>query len=242
MNNKIKVALVTGASSGIGEATCQKFLENNFIVIGIALEEKANIVHNNFFYYQVNLIDEKLVEDLINVILVRFNKIDILINCAGITICKDLKNSSFEEFDMQIKVNLYSIFNTCKSCLKTLRDNRGVIINVGSDLGIRPIKERIAYCTSKAAVIMFTKCLALELAPYVRVNGINPGLVDTPMIKNRFEEANDPNELREFYNNLYPLKRMGLLKDMTEAIYFLATENSSFITGEFLNVCGGSLI
>ena len=115
-------------------------------------------------------------------------------------------------------------------------------VTVGSDLGVRPIPERIGYCPSKAGVIMLTKCIALEYAPAIRVNCILPGLVRTPMIEQRFQEAEDPKALEESYASLYPLHKMGKVADMANAVKFLSSEESGFITGEIMNVCGGSLI
>ena len=95
---------------------------------------------------------------------------------------------------------------------------------------------------SKAGVIMLTKCIALEYAPKVRVNCVLPGLVRTPMIEQRFQEAQDPAALEESYASLYPLHKMGKVSDMANAVKFLSSSEAGFITGEIMNVCGGSLI
>ena len=100
----------------------------------------------------------------------------------------------------------------------------------------------IGYCPSKAGVIMLTKCIALEYAPKVRVNCVLPGLVRTPMIEQRFQEAQDPAALEESYASLYPLHKMGKVSDMANAVKFLSSSEAGFITGEIMNVCGGSLI
>ena len=131
----------------------------------------------------------------------------------------------------------------CKAAVPELKKHEGsTIVTVGSDLGVRPIPERIGYCPSKAGVIMLTKCIALEYAPAIRVNCILPGLVRTPMIEQRFQEADDPKALEESYASLYPLHKMGKISDMANAVKFLSSDESGFITGEIMNVCGGSLI
>ncbi|MEG0087014.1 MAG: SDR family oxidoreductase, partial [Niameybacter sp.] len=122
------------------------------------------------------------------------------------------------------------------------KHKESAIVNIGSDLGVRPIPERIGYCPSKAAVMMLTKCIAMEYAPQVRANCLLPGLVETPMIRERFEQAEDPAALRTEFANLYPMKRMGTLEDMASTALFLMSGESSFITGEVVGVCGGSLI
>ena len=132
----------------------------------------------------------------------------------------------------------------CKAAVKELvKSQNPSIVTIGSDLGVRPIPERIGYCPSKAGVIMLTKCIALEYAPKVRVNCVLPGLVRTPMTEQRFQEAEDPAALEEEYASLYPLHKMGKVSDMANAVRFLScSEDSGFITGEIMNVCGGSLI
>lgn len=149
-------------------------------------------------------------------------KWDSVVNSAGATFIGNLEETSTELFKKQFDINVI-----------------GTIVNIASDLGIKPIPERIAYCASKAAVIMLTKSIAIEYAPLVRANCILPGLVETPMIKDRFDNSENPQKLREEMANLYVLKRMGTLNDMSNATVFLTSEDSSFITGSELAVCGG---
>ena len=138
--------------------------------------------------------------------------------------------------------NMGGVFNMCKAAVAELKKQEGsTIVTVGSDLGVRPIPERIGYCPSKAGVIMLTKCIALEYAPSIRANAILPGLVRTPMIEQRFTEAEDPAALEEAYASLYPLHKMGKVEDMANAAAFLSSDESGFMTGEIMHVCGGSL-
>ncbi|MEG1149432.1 MAG: SDR family oxidoreductase, partial [Niameybacter sp.] len=116
------------------------------------------------------------------------------------------------------------------------------IVNIGSRLGMRPIPGRVSYCPSKAAVAMLTKCIAMEYAPFVRANCIHPGLTETPMIKDRIEGSGDPDKVRAEMANMYLLKRMGTIEDIANAAVYLANEESSFVTGEGIGVCGGDLI
>ncbi len=146
-------------------------------------------------------------------------------------------------FMRELSINMGGVFNMCKAAVPELKKQEGsTIVTVGSDLGVRPIPERIGYCPSKAGVIMLTKCIALEYAPSIRANAILPGLVRTPMIEQRFTEAEDPAALEEAYASLYPLHKMGKVEDMANAIAFLSSDESGFMTGEIMHVCGGSLI
>ena len=109
------------------------------------------------------------------------------------------ETTSNESFMRELSINMGGVFNMCKAAVPELKKHEGsTIVTVGSDLGVRPIPERIGYCPSKAGVIMLTKCIALEYAPAIRVNCILPGLVRTPMIEQRFQEADDPKALEEF--------------------------------------------
>ena len=164
-------------------------------------------------------------------------------SAVQVTFIGSMDNTEYDTFMREISINLGGVYNMCRSAIPELKKQEGsTIVNIASDLGVRPIPERIGYCPSKAGVIMLTKCMALEYAPSIRVNAILPGLVRTPMIEQRFQEAADPKELEESYASLYPLHKMGKIEDMTNAIAFLSSEESGFITGEIMQVCGGSLI
>lgn len=240
MKLKNRVALITGASSGIGEGIAKKFLKEGAKVIGCGVEKTSNIENPNYIYVSGDITELSSVENIVKTGLEKFGKIDSVVNSAGVTFIGTLETTTSEIFKKQFEINVLGTFNICKSVITELKKNKGTIVNIASDLGIRPIPERIAYCTSKAAVIMLTKSIAVEYAPFVRANCIMPGLVETPMIKYRFEQSENPEQLRQEYENLYLLKRMGALDDMANAAVFLTSEDSSFITGDELPVCGGA--
>lgn len=238
-----KVAVITGASSGIGEGIAKRFIKEGAKVVGCGIESKLGFEDANATYVQANLTKfedaNKVVEEAVKA----FGKVDIVVNCAGVTGIGSLETTSTEEFNRQFNVNVNCVFNMCKAAIGELKKQKGAaIVNIGSDLGVRPIPERIAYSPSKAAVIMLTKCIAIEYAPFVRANCIHPGLVETPMIADRIKNSDDPDAFRASMADLYPLKRMGTVDDMANAAVFLASSESSFITGESVGVCGGSLI
>lgn len=238
-----KVVVVTGASSGIGEGVAKMFLEEGAKVVGCGIEPEMKIQDSNAVYVQADLTKFDQAENVIAKAVEAFGKVDKLVCCAGVTFIGSLETTSSESFMRELSINLGGVFNMCKAAVPELKKHEGAtIVTVGSDLGVRPIPERIGYCPSKAGVIMLTKCVALEYAPAIRVNCILPGLVRTPMIEQRFQEAEDPKALEESYASLYPLHKMGKIADMANAVKFLSSDDSGFITGEIMNVCGGSLI
>jgi NAD(P)-dependent dehydrogenase (short-subunit alcohol dehydrogenase family) len=240
MRLKGKVAIVTGASSGIGEGIAKRFLHEGAKVIGCGIEEQASIRHENMVYIQCDLCHYEQAVKVVKEAVKAFGKLNILVNSAGITGEGNLETTSLEEFQRQFNVNVNGTFNICKAAITELNTAKGSsIINIASELGVKPIQNRVAYNPSKAAVIMLTKCIAVDYAPNVRANTIMPSLVETPMIKSRFDTAEDPQALKELYESFYIMKRLGTVEDMANAAVFLASDESSYITGDDLAVCGG---
>ena len=201
------------------------------------------IESENAIYVQADLTDPDQAQNVVDKAVEAFGQVDKLVCCAGVTFIGSLENTEYNTFMRELSINLGGVFNMCKAAVKELvKSQDPSIVTIGSDLGVRPIPERIGYCPSKAGVIMLTKCIALEYAPKVRVNCVLPGLVRTPMIEQRFQEAQDPAALEESYASLYPLHKMGKVSDMANAVKFLSSSEAGFITGEIMNVCGGSLI
>ena len=239
-----KVVIVTGASSGIGEGVAKMFLEEGARLVGCGVEPQMKIESDRAIYIQADLTNPAQAQNVVDKAVEAFGQVDKLVCCAGVTFIGSLETAEYSAFLREISINLGGVFNMCKAAVKELvKSEDPSIVTIGSDLGVRPIPERIGYCPSKAGVIMLTKCIALEYAPKIRVNCVLPGLVRTPMIEQRFEEAEDPAALEESYASLYPLHKMGKVADMANAVRFLScSEDSGFITGEIMNVCGGSLI
>lgn len=238
-----QVVIVTGASSGIGEGVAKKFLEEGAFVAGCGVEPEMHIESQKAIYVQADLTVPEQASHVVEEAVKRFGRVNKLVCCAGVTFIGSLETTEYQTFMKELSINLGGVFNMCKAAVTELKkQENSTIVTVGSDLGVRPIPERIGYCPSKAGVIMLTKCMALEYAPSIRVNAILPGLVRTPMIEQRFAEAEDPKALEEGYASLYPLHKMGKIEDMANAIAFLSSEESGFITGEIMQVCGGSLI
>lgn len=240
MKLKNKVAVITGASSGIGKGITERFLKEGAKVVGCGIEDTMEKLSDELIYFKADI---SIFEDAKKVIeegIKKFEKIDILVNCAGITGVGNIETTSPKEFEKQFSINVFGSFNVTKAATPELKKSKGAsIINIASDLGIKPIPDRIAYCPAKAAIIMFTKCMAIDMGPYIRVNAIMPGLTETPMIKDRIEKSENPDEFRKQMADMYLLKRMCKIEDLANAAVFLASEESTFITGDYMAVCGG---
>lgn len=236
-----RVALVTGAASGMGEAVAKRFLELGAKVVGFSLEKDCGIQDENFVYVQGDISKFEDCCKASEMAVSTFGKLDALVNCAGIVHEGSLETTSVDRFEKVMKINAFGTFNICKSAIPYLKQNKSTIVTISSDMGAKPLEERIAYNPSKAAVIMLTKCISLEYAPMVRCNTILPGIIDTPMIQKRLAECDDPKALMDVYNSLYAMKTIGCTDNIVDGVVFLSTDASSWITGIELPICGGPL-
>ena len=187
--------------------------------------------------YQSNAADYKAAENLTSSVIEDFGKIDILINNAGITKDNLLMRMSEEDFDKVIEVNLKSVFNMTKAVQKKmLKQRKGSIINMGSVVGVKGNAGQSNYAASKAGIIGFSKSIALELGSRnIRTNVITPGFIETEMTEKLPEET-----IKQWRNGI-PLKRGGTVEDVANLCLFLASDSSSYITGQVINVDGGML-
>lgn len=242
-----KVALVTGASRGIGKAIAMQLASDGYSVIlnynkseeaALSLEKKLLDKGFNAKAIQADVAifseAEKLVEESIK----HFGTIDLLVNNCGISEQKLFDTITEQEWDNMINVNLKSTFNCSRHVVPImLRKHEGNIINISSIWGIVGASCEVHYSASKAAIIGFTKALAKELGPSkIRVNCIAPGVIETDMLNN-FSES-DLAELSE----QTPLNRLGLPKDIANVVSFLASDKADFITGEIIGVNGGFIV
>lgn len=235
-----KTALVTGTSSGLGKAIALRFLAEGANVFGCGRRPESDIANPGYRYVSGDVADYAQAENIVRGCAEAFGGIDILVNCAGVTGIGNVFDTPPEDFHRQFQVNVFGPFHMSKAALPELQKRQGsTIINIGSELGAKAKADRIAYCPSKAAVEMLTRCLAIECGPEIRVNGVLPGLMDTPMTAHRFDRMPDPAEAREKAGKSYVLKRLCRVEDVVEAVVFLASEKSSFITGDMIAVCGG---
>lgn len=241
-----KVALITGASRGIGKGIALKFAQQGANIAftylssvekGQALEKELQAFGIKAKGYRSDAGNFKAAEELVNAVVADFGTVDILVNNAGITRDNLLMRMSEEQWDEVISANLKSVFNLTKAVQKPmLKQRSGSIINMSSVVGVKGNAGQANYSASKAGIIGFTKSVALELGSRnIRSNAIAPGFIETEMT-----EVLDP-KVVEGWRAGIPLKRGGSTEDIANATLFLASDMSAYITGQVLNVCGGML-
>ena len=241
-----KIALVTGASRGIGFAIAKILSENGALVVITAKNseriKQAEIKIPNSFAITCDIRKKNEVQNVVNQTIKKFGKLDILVNNAGIfPRIKQLHEIEEEEWNEVIDVNLTGQFRFTKEVIPYLQKTSGCIINISSDAGLKAYQgfNADAYSASKAALIVLTKCWALEYAKdKIRVNCICPGVVDTDMTKPFLKNQKDI----DFMNNEHPLGRIGQPEEIGKAVLYFTSDDASWITGAVLTVDGGESI
>ena len=241
-----KIALVTGASRGIGAAIAVELSKQGFLTIGTATSPQgAEIIEKNFQIhnlegkgYVLNVNDNNSISDLISTISENHGDIEVLVNNAGITKDTLLMRMSDEDWDSVIQTNLKSVFKLSQAVLRPMMKKRsGRIINISSVVGHMGNAGQVNYAATKAGIAGFTKSLAQELGTRnITVNCVAPGFIDTDMTKGLNDEHKDK------LISLIPLSRLGNPEDVAKAVSFLASDDSSYITGETIHVNGGMLM
>lgn len=238
-----KVALVTGASRGIGQAIALKLGRAGAVVMGTATTaegaekisaafKEANIRGSG---YVLNVGNSEAVQTLLAQAQNDLGPVSILVNNAGIHRDNLLLRMKEEQWNEVIDINLSAIFRVTKTCLKSMVKQRsGRIINITSVVGVMGNPGQVNYCAAKAGVIGFTKSLALEMAAYgITVNAVAPGFIETDMTGNLTAEQ------REWISGKIPMKRSGTVEDIANTVVFLASDQAAYITGQTLHVNGG---
>jgi 3-oxoacyl-[acyl-carrier protein] reductase len=242
-----KIAIITGASRGIGKGIAEKFISQGATVVftyassddkARALEAELASMGGTAKGYKSDAADFNAAQTLIDQVVADFGTVDILVNNAGITRDTLLMRMSEEQWDEVMRVNLKSVFNLTKAVIKPmLKAKAGSIINMSSVVGVKGNAGQANYAASKAGIIGFTKSVAAELGSRnIRCNAIAPGFIETEMTG-----ALDEKTVQE-WRNAIPLKRGGTPDDVANATLFLASDMSAYITGQTLHVCGGMLM
>jgi NAD(P)-dependent dehydrogenase (short-subunit alcohol dehydrogenase family) len=242
---KDKGAVVTGAASGIGKAIATAFTEAGASVLLCDLNAKgldaaARDLGNRALGRVTDVSDESQVEGAMRTARDAFGSLDIVVNCAGFGVIAPLTDLTADKWKSVQAVTLGGVFYGVKHGARQMLDQGrpGVIINISSVNGQQPGEGQIAYCAAKAGVDMITRCGALELGGRgIRVVGIAPGLVDTPLTK---KELQNP-AMREVFMDVIPMKRAVEAKEIADAAVFLASEDARSINGHTIVIDGGSL-
>ena len=246
-NTVSKKVIVTGASSGIGRASAERFLNegHNVALVGrreSTLQEFASSVGggDRAFVIAADLTDERQTEECMARATEKLGGLDVLVNAAGILKAGRIEDTDLWLWDEMMNINLRSVFHLMKLAVPHLERSRGNIVNVSSVTGPRSFPGVLAYCVSKAAVDQLTRCAALELAAKgIRVNEVNPGVVVTEL-----HRAGGMNEeayaaFLEHSKTTHPLGRVGKADEVADLIYFLASDGAGWITGATVSIDGG---
>lgn len=240
MNTNRITALVTGANRGIGKGISEKLIQNGIHVIGTSTNQNGVKIINNYlkntgFGCILNVKDINSIKEVIKIIHKKNYTIDILINNAGITADNLLVNMTNKEWENIIQTNLTSVFYLTKYVIRSMIKKRtGRIITIGSVIAYTGNQGQINYSSSKSGLIGFHKSLALEVASKgITVNIVSPGLIKTDLT-----DTLNLIQYRKHLSNI-PMKRLGTIEEIADAVMFLASKNASYITGHTLHVNGG---
>jgi NAD(P)-dependent dehydrogenase (short-subunit alcohol dehydrogenase family) len=240
-----KIALVTGAASGIGEAITKTLASAGAFVYVADLDETngRRVAEEaiNAEFIKLNVAEKPECEGAAKLVLDEKDGLDILVNNAGIGHVGTLLETTEEDLERLLAVNVRGMFSLTKAFLPSMITRRsGAIINMASIGGVIGIRDRIAYCTTKFAVVGFTKCLALDHAQQgIRANAICPGRVETSFVKKRLAEYADPKKAYDEMAATQALGRMGTPEEIAAAALYLASDEAAFVTGTAFEIDGG---
>jgi 3(or 17)beta-hydroxysteroid dehydrogenase len=243
-----KVALVTGAASGLGKAIAERFLETGarLVVADIDAVGGRAVVqdrHQTARFVALDVTREDSWIDALDDAHAAFGRLDILVNNAGVAMIGDVERTSLEEWRFVHAVNLDGTFLGCKHGIPRLRaSGGGSIINMSSIAGLIGVHNLAAYCSSKGAVRLLTKSVALRCArrkDNIRCNSIHPVYADTPMVERMMAGASDPAATRAALTGMIPLGPLALPQEVAEMALFLASDESRFVTGAEFVIDGG---
>ena len=245
-----KVALVTGAGSGIGAAVSRLLWERGACVAlldadpaGLATTAAQARRSDRLQELVVDASDEAAVNAAVAAVLERFGRLDVVSNNVGVQSYGDLESTTPGAWDEVMEVNLKSTFLVCRAAAPHLRATRGSIVNMASVQAFATQRGVLAYTTSKHALVGLTRSMAIDMAGAgVRVNCVAPGSVDTPMLNWALNLDPDPAALRRSVAAMHPLGRIAQPREVAECVAFLASERASFVTGASLVVDGGLLL
>ncbi|HWS54325.1 MAG TPA: glucose 1-dehydrogenase [Pyrinomonadaceae bacterium] len=241
-----RVALVTGATSGIGRATALLFAAEGARVALVGRDEEAlaevagEIQSGDHLTLRADVTDEADARRSVGEAAERLGGLDVLVNAAGVIGNGTVESTPLAEWDAMMNVNLRAVFHLMQLAAPHLARRPGNVVNVSSVTGLRAFPGVLAYCVSKAGVDQLTRCAALELAPKgVRVNAVNPGVVVTEVHRRGGMSDEAYERFLEHSKTTHPLGRVGAAREVAELILFLASDRASWITGATYSIDGG---
>jgi NAD(P)-dependent dehydrogenase (short-subunit alcohol dehydrogenase family) len=236
--------LVTGAASGIGRAIAGLFHREGARVALLdrnqASLDRVDEITLPSIRVVADVSRESELQTAVDATCREFGGLEGVVNCAGIDLMRPFAETSLEAWSQIMSVDLNGPFLVCRAALPALRVSGGTIVNISSAAGLRPLPHRTAYCSAKAGLVMFSKALAMDLAPdNIRVNVICPGITNTPQFRSEYESAVNPQEELAGIMSLYLIKRVADPQEIAAAALFLTSSESSYMTGAALAVDGG---
>lgn len=245
-----KIAIVTGAASGIGEAIAKKLSSEGATVAicdldlegGTRVVEDIQLQGGTATFYSLDVTKEDQVRDTFHDVIEKYGKVDIVVNNAGVGKAGTVLDQSESDWDLMMNVNAKGTFFGCKYAVKHMLETeiRGSIINISSVAGMVGVMNRSGYCASKAAIVGLTKSVASDFAEKgIRVNSIAPGTIESPWIAKILADQPDPEKTRVQMQQRQPIGRMGTPEEIANLVCFLASDEASFITGSNMVADGG---
>jgi 2-keto-3-deoxy-L-fuconate dehydrogenase len=236
-----KVALVTGGASGIGQATCRELISAGakVYIAALNLEGATALAAELNDAYPLHMDVTNL--DSITCALQQVSRLDILVNSAGIGHVGDIMRTDIEDLSRLLDVNVTSVFLVTRAAFPMLLQSHGSIVNIGSVAGLIGIKHRLAYCTSKGAVIAMTRQIAVDYPKELRINCICPGTVDTPFVETYLNKyhPHEKDKVKAEVTARQPIGRLGKAEEIASMVRYLSSEEAGFINGAILPIDGG---
>lgn len=243
-----KIAIVTGASSGIGKATALAFAREHGSVVAVgrrrdeldAVVDAIESAGGHASAVDIDLTTPDAPARIVGTAIDAFGAIDVVVNAAGIIGFGTIENTSDDAWDQMLDINVRAPFRLIRAAAPHLIERRGAVVNVSSVNGLRSFPGLLSYCVSKSAIDQLTRCAALELASkHVRVNGVNPGVTVSNLHRRAGLQEEQYAAFLERSKETHPLGRPGRPDDIAELILFLASDRSSWMTGETIAIDGG---
>ena len=244
-----KVMIVSGAASGLGLAAAVKFAKNGYNIVlidineekGKAAEQKIKGMDVDAVYCNCDISNKEQVRQAAKITSEKFGRADVLINNAGLEVRGSILQCTEDDWDRLYDINLKGIYFMSNAFIPMMiTQGAGAVVNTGSILGYRTVGERAAYSSSKGAIDTLTRSMAFDLAQNnIRVNCVVPGAIDTPLIRGSINDSPDPAGTEAFLGSKSVFNRMGTPEEVANVMYFLASDEASFVTGAAYFVDGG---
>lgn len=238
---KNKTVIITGAAKGIGLACAKLFYQEgaNVALLDISSDE-SGIADARWFYTACDVSDSKAVQQAIQNIYQKFGRIDFLISNAGIQRYGNVTDTTEDQWDLVMNVNLKSQYLCAKYAIPFMQQQgSGVVINVSSVQAFVSQQNVVAYTTAKTALLGLTRSIAVDYAPKIRCVAVCPGTIDTPMLRDALAQSTNPDAVMQECIDMHPAGRIGKPEEVAELIYFLCSDKAGFITGQAIRVDGG---